>query len=260
MSRLIASLYTALALTTLPACDACSPQGWWWADPNGIHGSSADADPQIGEGEAAEGEGDPSEGEGDASEGEGDVDEGEGEGDASEGEGEGEGEGDGSGNLWVQIDYSSAFTPSSPSFTFSNTPGFTGAAWAADGATYPEAWDRFNNMAVVNDPIGTSLELDGELQLMLGLHTLQSYTRAVVRLEGRARETSSSATFDVYNPLNNCGVSGVTFSNDWTVHTVDVDLGSCLLPGQGVQAVRVAPTNGVVALVRMRVILEGAVY
>ncbi len=257
------SPWRALGGLCLLGLVGCMPMGFWGAremhDRDGAGAGVVVGDEGEGEGDVA-GEG---EGEGDVAgegEGEGDVvGEGEGEGDVV-GEGEGEGEGDGAGNVWLQIDYSSAFTPTSPAFTFSQTPGFTGSSWAADGASYPEAWDRFNNMQVVDDPIGTSLELDGELQLMVGLSSLQSYDRAVVRLEGRAREVSSPVTFDVYNPLNGCGVTGVTMSNDWTVHVVDVDLADCLVPGGGVQAVRVAPTNGTLALVRMKLILENAAY
>ena len=251
----VATAATVAALL-LPACDACSPQGWWWTNPDGtVVDDTGNGVASEGEGDvAAEGEG--AEGEGAASEGEGAASEGEGEGVAGEGEGEG---GIADGTVWLQLDYSSASSPSSPSFTFSQTP-FTGSSWAADGASYPEAWDRFNNMTVDDDPIGRSLTLGGQLQLMIGLHGVTSYQGVTVRLEGRAAETSSSVFFDVYNPLNNCGVTGVEMSNDWTVHTVDVDLGNCLVPGDGVQAVRVAPSSGTMALVRMKVILQGAAF
>jgi hypothetical protein len=263
------------ALLALGGCDACEPAAWWGPDEmvgegegegeegegegegEGEEGEGEEGEGEVEEGEGEEGEG---EGEGEGQEGEGEGEEGEGEGEGG-GEGEGEGEGSGgAGTVWVEIDYTRAFTPQSPAWRFSNTPGFGPAQWAMTGGTHPEAWDRFNNMAVVNDPIGTSLELDGELQLMMGLLTLQSYDRAVVRLEGRARETSSSVRFDVFNPLNGCGVGGMSMANDWSIHVVEIDLGTCLLPGRGVQAVRVDPTSGTMALVRMRVTLEGAVY
>jgi hypothetical protein len=43
---------------------------------------------------------------------------------------------------------------------------------------------------------------------------------------------------------------------------VTLDLGTCLVAGSGggVEAVRVAPTNGTLALVRMRVTLHDAVW
>lgn len=166
----------------------------------------------------------------------------------------------GNGDIWVEIDYSAASSPRSPAFRFSNTPGWGGAQWAAVNASWPEAWDRWNNMAVVNDPIGRSLEIgpSSELQLMIGLEELIGYTSATVRIEGRSRSTSASAAFDVYNPWNGCGVS-TTIRHDWQVHVVELDLAQCFEIGQGVQAVRVEPT-GTLALVRLRLTLHGAVY
>lgn len=165
------------------------------------------------------------------------------------------------GEVWVEIDYSSAYTPESPDWTFSPTPGWGEPQWAQPGKSWPEAWDRWNNMSVENDPIGTSLTIgsSSELQLMIGLEELLSYTSMSVRLEGRSKATSLSVQFDVYNPLNNCGTSG-SMSQDWTVHVVELDLGTCAVVGAGVQAVRVSPSNGTLALVRMRVTLHGATW
>lgn len=167
----------------------------------------------------------------------------------------------GSGDIWVEIDYSSASTSRSPAWRFSSTPGWGSAQWAAENATRPEAWDRWNNMSVVNDPIGRSLEIGGssELQLMIGLEELLAYSSATVRIEGRSRSTSSSVQFDVYNPWNGCGVS-TTLGNQWQVQVVELDLATCFVVGGGVQAVRVSPVNGTVALVRMRLTLHGAAY
>jgi hypothetical protein len=167
----------------------------------------------------------------------------------------------GNGEVWIEIDYSSAQSPRSPSWRFSQTPGWGPSQWAAVNATQPEAWDRWNNMSVVNDPIGRSLEIgsSSELQLMIGLEELVGYDSATVRIEGRSRSTSASAQFDVYNPWNGCGTSA-TISNSWDVHVVELDLGQCFEVGQGVQAVRVEPTNGTLALVRLRLTLHGAVY
>jgi hypothetical protein len=157
------------------------------------------------------------------------------------------------------LDYEPAFSPSSPIWTFSDTPGFGPQQWAMEGTTWPEAWDRFNDMVVTSDPIGNSLELDGELQLMIGLPTLVSYDYAEVILEGRSRSTNASADFDVTNPIVfGCGVSG-TMSNDWDPDIISLDFGQCLVPGETLQAVRVSP-NGTLALLRMTVILHGAVY
>ncbi len=168
--------------------------------------------------------------------------------------------GSGSGGVWVEIDYSSAYTSQSPAWDYSATPGWGEAQWAPDGWTRPEAWDRFNNMIVEWDPMGSkalTIGSSSELQLMIGLEELTSYSHATVRLEGRSRATSSSVHFNVVNPINGCSVSG-SMSNDWTIHVEELDFGQCLVPGAGLQAVRVDPTSGTLALVRMRVTLHDA--
>jgi hypothetical protein len=163
--------------------------------------------------------------------------------------------------IWVEIDYSSAYSPQSPDWSFSDTPGWGPAQWAMPGDSWPEAWDRWNNMSVVSDPIGTVLEIGSgsELQLMIGLEELISYDATRVRLEGRSRATASWVYFDVYNPWNNCGTDG-HMSQDWTIHVVELDLDQCMVPGQGVQAVRVDPTQGTLALVRMRVTITNPLW
>ncbi|MBI2372875.1 MAG: hypothetical protein HYV07_02630 [Deltaproteobacteria bacterium] len=167
----------------------------------------------------------------------------------------------GTGDPWLEIDYSSANSPRSPSWSFSATPGWGPSEWAAENANGPEAWDRWNNMQVVDDPVGRSLEIgsSSELQLMLGFEEMISIGGTFVSLEGRSRATSSSVRFAVYNPLTGCG-GEATMSNDWTADVVVVDLTGCFLtgPGAGVQAVRVEPLNGTVALIRMRVSLVEA--
>jgi len=162
--------------------------------------------------------------------------------------------------LWVELDYTSANSPSSPSWSFSNTPGWGAKQWAASGKSWPEAWDLYNNMQVKWDPIGSDALIIGSgqaLQLMIGLQALKSYQKAVVRLEGRGYATSSSAQFDVYNPLNNCGASA-KMAHDWSVHGVDVDIGNCMVIGGGTQAVRIKPTVNGLALLRVRLTLQGA--
>lgn len=167
----------------------------------------------------------------------------------------------GAGDLYIEIDYQSAFTPASPTWRYSNSPGWGPLDWDfTGGGSGAEAWDRFNNMSVVNDPIGGSvLEIGGssELQLMFGLVPLLSYTTATVELEGRSRACCSSVDFDVYNPANGCGASG-SMSQDWTADIVVLDLTGCFTPGSALQAVRVDPTNGAVALRRLRLTLSGA--
>lgn len=167
----------------------------------------------------------------------------------------------GTGDVWIELDYTNAYTPRSPTWRFSNTPGWGAAQWAMEGDTWPEAWDRFNNMTVGSDPIGTSLLIgsSSQLQLMIGLEEMQSYQSVTVRLEGRSRSTCCSLTFYVTNPLNNCGSSG-QMSNDWNPDIIDVDLGTCLLTGPSgrIEAVRIDPQSGTMALRKMRVTLHGA--
>ncbi|MCC6523651.1 MAG: hypothetical protein IT373_13430 [Polyangiaceae bacterium] len=165
--------------------------------------------------------------------------------------------------VWFEIDYSSAFTATNPDWLFSPTPGFGEPAWAPSGSSWPEVWDVYNNIAVTNDPIGklAALGPSSTLQVMLGLTTLQSYSHATVCVEGRSISSSSSVTFDVYNPLNGCGASA-SMSHDWTVHAVGVDIGDCMLEGVDFQALRIEPSGGSSALgiVRLRLTLHDAVY
>lgn len=80
-----------------------------------------------------------------------------------------------------------------------------------------------------------------------------------VRIEGRSRACCSPVRFDVYNPWNNCGITQYAeLGQQWDVQVVELDLGSCAVPGQGVQAVRIDPVSGTVALTRMKVTLHGA--
>jgi hypothetical protein len=169
----------------------------------------------------------------------------------------------GAGDLSIEINYQSAFSPSSPSWTYSASPGWSPNDWDfTGGGNGAEAWDRFNNMSVVNDPIGGNvLEIGGssELQLMFGLVSMQSYTTATVELEGRSRACCSGVTFDVYNPATGCGDTA-TMSQDWTADIVVLDLTGCFTPGSALQAVRVDPTSGAIALRRMRLTFTGAVW
>lgn len=170
--------------------------------------------------------------------------------------------GGGTGDIWFEIEYGSNSTPTSPGWEFSPTP-WSGMDWATQGQSWPEAWDPFQSMQVNFDPMGSyALIIDSSehLQAMIGLQDLIDYQEAIVRLEGRGYSTSSSAHFDVYNPLNDCGISNATMAHDWSLHLVEVNLGSCLVPGGGVQAIRVAPTSQGLALVRMRLTIKGAVY
>jgi hypothetical protein len=170
--------------------------------------------------------------------------------------------GAGDGEVWIEIDYGSAYTSQSPGWSYSATPGWGEAQWAPPGWSYPEAWDRFNNMTVEWDPMGSKALMIGgssQLQLMIGLEELLSYSSATVRLEGRSYSTTSTVTFEVSNPINGCAVTG-SMSNDWTIHVEELDFGQCLVAGTGLQAVRVDTLSGTLALVRMRVTLHDAAW
>ena len=171
--------------------------------------------------------------------------------------------GGGAGDIWFELEYTSSSSPTSPSWSSSATPGWGESEWAYQGESWPEAWYPLGSTVVKFDNIGDhALIIDSSehLQVMIGLQDLSSYTKVVVHLEGRGYSASASAHFDVYNPWNGCGVNNVTMAHDWTVHTVDIDLGTCLVPGGGAQAIRVAPTSQGLALTEMRVTIEGAVF
>ena len=165
--------------------------------------------------------------------------------------------------IWFEIDYTNAFTATNPDWTFSPTAGWGGQDWAPQGETWPEVWDVYNNINVVNDPIGTVAALgpSSTLQVMLGLDGLISYSHATVCVEGRSISTSASVIFDVYNPLNVCGNSA-NMAHDWTVHAVGVDIATCMIAGNDFQALRIEPSGGSSALgiVRLRLTLHNAVY
>jgi hypothetical protein len=164
-------------------------------------------------------------------------------------------------DIWLEVDYGGAYLSTAPAWSFSDTPGWAAAEWAPSGKSCPEVWDVYNNIAVELDPIGRCAILgsSSELQIMIGLKKLLSYSSVAVRIEGRSASTSSSVTFDVYNPATSIGTSGV-FGNDWTVHLIELDLGSAMVSGDELQAVRVEPTggSGTIALVRMRVCVHDA--
>lgn len=165
---------------------------------------------------------------------------------------------------WIEIEYNQAGgTATSPSWSYSDTPGWGEAEWAASNASWPEVWDIFQNINVSNDPIGVVAVVgsSGRLQLMLGFEELVGYDYATVCVEGRSVSTSSSVQFDAYNPLTGIGNSA-TMAHDWSMHATGLDLGYAFEPGGGVQAVRLDTTGGSSSLgvKRMRLILHGAVY
>jgi len=161
----------------------------------------------------------------------------------------------------VEIEYWQLGSVSSPSWEFSDTPGWGEAEWAHGAEWWPEVWE-FGGNSMSNDPIGIVASISGTWQLMIGLQDLIDYDYATVCIEGRSISVGSQAIMDVYNPLNGCGVGDVAISHSWEVHKVGVDLGSCLIPGAATQAVRIEPWggSGVVGLKRVRVTLHGAVY
>jgi hypothetical protein len=171
----------------------------------------------------------------------------------------------------VEIDYSNATSPERPAFRFSATPGFGPNEWAyqdpfGSGDTTPEAWDRFNNMDVEDDfrlgrvlAIGTG---NRELQLMLSLPAHVSYARVLVEVDGDETASSGVCRYDVYNPMFGCGLFGdpAAVTDGIRRHTKVFDLQDCLEPGAQVQAIRLDPQSGELALKRMRVTLEDAIW
>jgi len=166
--------------------------------------------------------------------------------------------------IWFEIDYTSAYTSTNPSWSFSPTPGWGEPQWAASGSSWPEVWDLYNNIQVKQDPIGKLAEVDGGgiLQIMIGLGALQSYSHATVCVEGRSVSATSSVYFDVYNPVNGLGASA-SMAHDWTIHAVGLDLGSTvMIAGDNFQALRVDPWGGSSSLgvMRLRLTLHNPVY
>jgi len=162
--------------------------------------------------------------------------------------------------VWVEIEYWQLGSVTSPSYSYSDTPGWGEEEWAYSGDWWPKVISIGNN-SMHNDPIGIVAEISGTWQLMIGLQGLTSYDYATVCYEGRSVSVGSPATVDVYNPLNNCGVE-TQISHSWEVHAVGADLGNCLIPNNETQAVRLDPWggSGKIGLKRLRLTLHGAVY
>ncbi len=165
---------------------------------------------------------------------------------------------------WMQIDYGNAYTITSPTRTYSNTPGFGEAQWNPNGQSFPEVWFiGGGSTQVSNDPIGKIAHIGpgAKLQMMIGLGSLISYSHATVCVEGRSVSTSASVLFDAYNPKNNCGMGG-QMSHSWAIHATGIDIGNCLLEGDAFQAVRLEPWGGSshLGVRRVRVTLHNAVY
>ncbi len=165
---------------------------------------------------------------------------------------------------WIEIEYNQAGgTATSPSWSYSDTPGWGESQWAASNASWAEVWDVYGNINVSSDPIGVLAVVggSGRLQLMLGFEELLGYDYATVCVEGRSVSTSASVQFDAYNPLTGIGNSA-TMAHDWSMHATGLDLGAAFEPGGGVQAVRLETTggSGSLGVKRMRLILHGAVY
>ena len=189
-----------------------------------------------------------------------------------EGEGEGEGEdgpGSGSGDVFIELDYSNATSTTEPSFRYSDTPGFGPAQWAYEdpfgtGTSTPDAWDRFNNMRILDDfRLDKVLEIGSgqqELQLMLGLSSSVSYEQLVVEIDGDETANGGVASYDVFNPLVGCGAADdpTAITDGIGRHTKVLDLGTCLIPGRQVQAIRVDVVRGTLGLKRMKVTLRNA--
>jgi hypothetical protein len=164
-------------------------------------------------------------------------------------------------DVWVEIDYSNTSSSIIPDWSYSDTPGWAAADWAPAGETEPEVWDVYNNIVITDDPIGRCAVLGSSacLQIMLGPSKLVSYSTTSVRIEGRSASSTTSVFFDVYNPLNMCGTTG-SLAHDWSVHLIELNLGSAIVSGEDLQAIRIEPSGGSssLALVRMRITLHDA--
>jgi hypothetical protein len=166
---------------------------------------------------------------------------------------------------WIEFEYTQAgVSPQSPSWDYSETPGWGAAEWAASNANWPEVWDVFDNITVSDDPIGVLAVVgpSAELQLMIGLEELDGYDYATACIEGRSVSATASVVYSVYNPLNGCGVDGAMMAHDWSVHAAGFDLEQCFPAGSGVQALRIEPTGGsnAIGIQRVRLVLHDADY
>ena len=245
-------------------------------DGDGDTDTAGDGDGDTDTDASGDGDGDPTT----SGDGDGDPDTdtgGDGDGDGGTDTDTGTGDGDGDGEEpppvnfdncgfpedgpWIEIEYWQLGSVSSPSWEYSDTPGWGEDQWAWGNEPWPEIFE-FGGNQMNNDPIGIVAEISGTWQLMMGLQDLQAYDHATVCIEGRSVSVGSSAIMEVSNPSNNCGVPDVEISHSWEVHAVGVDLGNCLTPGQATQAVRIDPWGGSgrVGLKRVRVTLHGAVY
>lgn len=163
--------------------------------------------------------------------------------------------------VWLEIDYSSAFTPTNPAWKYSPTPGWGEPEWAPQGESWPEVW-ALGSVEIEDDNIGTVALLNGgdSLQIMFGIAGL-SYDWASVCVQGRSYSVGSSVTFTVQNQLNQCGDVG-SMANDWSIHSTGVDLGTCIIDNNEFQGLRIFPSggSGALSLTRLRFTLHGAVY
>ncbi|MCY1062916.1 DUF4215 domain-containing protein [Nannocystis sp. SCPEA4] len=164
--------------------------------------------------------------------------------------------------VWLEIDYTGAFTSTNPDWTYSPTPGWGEAEWAPQGESWPEVWDIWQNVQVTQDQIGKVAIVDGNgaLQIMFGIGGL-TYDYATVCVQGRSYSVGSSVTFTVQNQLNDCGDVGM-MANDWSIHSTGVDLGTCIVENNEFQGLRIFASggSGALSLTRLRFTLHGAVY
>ncbi len=169
--------------------------------------------------------------------------------------------GTGTGIIYMDYDYRNASSPGSPR---RNYHGFSESQWAPRGSSWPQVVLRFNRGTVGSDPIGNVLRLPSsdDLEIRYGLTPLRSYTRAIVEVQGRSRATSSQVRFEVTNQPGTCGAMG-TLSQSWNPQTAVLDITGCLHLGsswQGFQGLRLSPMSGTIALQRIRLTIEGAVW
>ena len=168
---------------------------------------------------------------------------------------------------WYEIVYWQVMPDAtSPSRSYSATPGFGEDEWVYSGQFYPEVW-TLGTIPVVSDPAGILADVGSgdTLQLMLGFEELIDYDHATVCIEGRSVHTSSPVTVTLSNPTTSCSVSG-QLTQAWTegdpahIPRLGLDIGKCFTPGVDTQALRVQGSGGSsrVGVHRLRITLHGA--
>ncbi|MEZ4383132.1 MAG: DUF4215 domain-containing protein [Nannocystaceae bacterium] len=149
--------------------------------------------------------------------------------------------------VWVDINYKNSGSCWSPSWKFSNTPGFGEAQWAPTNENYPVINAAGGPVMNYNDPYGTVCDVGSSkwIRIMFGLASLISYESATVCVEGRSISVGSPVTVDLVNPDNGyCGAQ-IMLSNSWWADPAGAELPlNCIKPGDAFQALQIDPSAG----------------